>query len=229
MVSVTPLRTAIRDACFCHWPVDPDALARAVPDWLTVESVDGDAWVSAIAHTVERVETFGVSMTRPAPAVNVRTYVRGPSDQRGVYFFALFTDDRFTSETAARLLRLPYRHGRLTVDRRDDGTIQRRLDLAGQPALDVTYTPSGERGTPTPPDSLAGFLVERDRYFASGALGLRLSGSVGHDPWRLAPVDATVYGPLLEILDLPRPLGDPLVHYSRGLDIALAPPTPVVG
>lgn len=228
MVSVTPLRTAIRDACFCHWPVDPADLARAVPDWLTVESVDGDAWVSAIAHTVERVETFGVTMTQPALAVNVRTYVRGPSDQRGVYFFALFTDDRFTSETAARLLRLPYRRGRLAVDRHDGGTVQRRLDVSGQRALEVTYTPSGERGTPTPPDSLAGFLVERDRYFASGALGVRLSGSVGHDPWRLAPVDASVRGQLLETLDLPRPEGDPLVHYSRGLDIDLAPPIPVI-
>lgn len=229
MVSVTPLRTAIRDACFCHWPVNPDELAEHVPTWLTVESQVGDAWVTAVAHTVERVETFGVTITQPAPAVNVRTYVRGPSDQRGIFFFALFTDDQFTTETASRVLRLPYRRGSLAVDDRPDGSVRRQLDVDGRRALDVSYTPEQGEGSTAPPDSLAGFLVERDRYFATGAFGTRLTGGVGHDPWRLSPVEATVGGGLLETLGLPSAGGDPLVHYSRGLDIDVGPPTPIVG
>ena len=228
MVSVTPLRTSLVDICFCHWPVGRDALARVVPDWLTVETIDGDAWVSAIPHTVERVEAFGIDLTSPAPAVNVRTYVRGPNDQRGVYFLALYSGDQFTTETASRVLRLPYRRGRLEVHQKSDGAVRRTLDVEGRRAMDVEYSPTAGEGTTAPPDSLSAFLVERDRYFTTGAFGVRLSGSVGHDPWRLSPVEATVDGALLETIGLAGTAERPLVHYSHGMDIDLAPPTPLV-
>ncbi|MFC6865378.1 DUF2071 domain-containing protein [Halomicroarcula sp. GCM10025817] len=229
MVSVSPLRTTLDDVCFCHWPVDPDAPRLVVPDWLTVEAVDGDAWISAVAHTVERVRAFGVDLTRPAAAVNLRTYVRGPTDQRGVYFLGLYTDDRFTREAAGRLLGLPYRRGRLAVRHGAGGSTRRTLDVDGRRALDVEYTPADSDGTTAPPDSLAGFLVERERYFATGPAGTRLVGSVGHDPWRLVPVEASVGSAPLELVGLEGAVADPLVHYSPGIEVSLAPPTPLAG
>ncbi|MBV0923174.1 DUF2071 domain-containing protein [Halomicroarcula limicola] len=228
MLSVTPLSATVTDACFCHWPVEADALSRSLPDWLAVETADGDAWVTALAHTVSGVESFGVELVGPAHAVNVRTYVRGPNGQRGVRFLALFTDDAFATAAAAPTLRLPYRDGVLTHETSGGEFRSRRtLDVDGRRALDLRYAPSDGEATTAPPDSLASFLVERQRYFTTDPFGTRLVGSVGHDPWPLRTVDADVSGSLLRTLGLPNPAGDPLFHYSPGTEFALAPPRPL--
>ena len=228
MVSVTPLRTYLADVCFCHWPVERAALERLVPEWLTVETVDGDAWLSAIGHTVERVAAFGVDVTRPAQAVNVRTYVRGPQENRGVFFLAIYTTDAFTRSTAPRVLGLPYERGHLERRIDSSGTVHRTLTVGREQRFDLRYDPRDVAPSTVPPDSLSAFLVERDRFFVEGSLGIPLGGSVGHDPWQLAPIDATVTGSLLGDLGLDAAAGDPLFHFSRGIEIDIAPPTPLV-
>ncbi|WP_254280342.1 DUF2071 domain-containing protein [Haloarcula marina] len=228
MYSVRPLSVTVADVCFCHWPVDAAALRERVPDWLTVERADGDAWLTAVAHTVRGVQTFGADLRRPAEAVNFRTYVRGPDGQRGVYFLALFSEDPLTSAVGGPTLRLPYREGVLSR-RRDEGEFRTRrtLDVDGRRVLDLRYTPAYGETTTAPPDSLAAFLVERQRYYATGPLGDRLVGSIGHDPWPLAGVDADVTEALAAALSFPEPLGEPLVHYSPEAELGLAPPRPV--
>lgn len=220
-----PLTVSVEDVCFCHWPVDAQALERAIPAWLTVERAADDAWVTAIHHTVAGVAAFGADLTEPAESVTVRTYVRGPDDQRGLYFFAAFTQDRLAS-AAGPLLRLPYREGRLDCRPDADYERERTLDVDGRRALSVRYTP-GDGATTAPPDSLPAFFVERFRVFGDGPLGSRFVGHVGHDPWELGPVDATVDGELLSVLSLPDPAGEPLVHYSPGNDLGVAPFRPL--
>ena len=224
---ISPLEVALSDVCFCHFPVEPTALTRRLPEWLTVETIDGDAWVSAIPHTVAGVESFGLDLTRPADAVNVRTYVRGPNARRGLYFHALYTEDSFTSETASRVLRLPYRRGDLDSSRESARTRWRTLETGSECVFDVRYTVDDGDARTAPPDSLAHFLIERDRYFTSGTLGVSLSGSVGRDPWLLKSVDASVAGDLLSNLGLPPATGPPLVHYSSGTTMAVEPPLPL--
>ena len=221
-----PLTVTIADACFCHWPVDADAVARALPRWLEVEPADGDAWLTAIHHTVAGVTPFGLDVSDPAESVTVRTYVRGPDGQRGLYFFAAFTTDRIAS-TAGPLLRLPYRDGTLARRALDGGRTERTLDVDGRRALTVRYEPGDGDPSRAPADSLAAFFVERHRVFAEGPLRSRLVASVGHDPWPLGPVEATVDGNLLSTLSLPEPVGDPLVHYSPGNDLDVGPPAPL--
>jgi uncharacterized protein YqjF (DUF2071 family) len=225
-VSRKPLTVRVEDVCFCHWPVDADALERTIPPWLRVEQTAGDAWITAIHHTVARVSAFGVDLGTPAQSVTVRTYVTGPDGQRGLYFVAAFTTDPVAS-AAGPLLRLNYRDGR--VDRRgaDGGhRTERALDVDGQRALTVRYTP-GDESTAAPPDSLPAFFVERFRVFGNGPLGAKLVGHVGHDPWELGPIEATVDGGLLPVLDLPDPVGDPLVHYSPGNELGVGPFRPL--
>jgi uncharacterized protein YqjF (DUF2071 family) len=221
-----PFTVTVEDCVFCHWPVDAAALARSVPEWLTVETAAGDAWLTAIPHTVSAVTAFGVDLARPADSVTVRTYVRGPNDQRGLYFFAVVPEGPLSGAASAPVLRLPIVRGRLGRPPADDGVQRRTLDIDGQRVLDVQYTPT-EAATPAPPDSLPTFLVERHRYFTDGPLGTRLVGSVGHEPWAVATADASVDGALTEALDLPEPLGDPIVHYSPGNDLSVAPPGPL--
>ena len=226
-MSRKPLTVRVEDVCFCHWPVDPAALERAIPDWLSVEQAADDAWITAIHHTVAGVSAFGADLSGPAESVTVRTYVQGPEGQRGLYFFAAFTTDPVAS-AAGPLLRLNYRDGE--VGRRDadgDYRTERTLDVDGRRALTVRYTPGDEPASTAPPDSLPAFFVERFRVFGDGPVGTRFVGNVGHEPWRLGPVTAAVDGDLLAALDLPAPIGDPLVHYSPGNDLGVAPFKPL--
>ena len=222
-----PLTVRVADVCFCHWPVDPAALERATPPWLTVERAADDAWLTAIHHTVEGVSAFGVDLSEPAESVTVRTYVTGPDGQRGLYFFAAFTTDPVAS-AAGPLLRLNYRDGRVARHDADgDHHTERTLDVDGRQALTVQYTPGEEPRSTAPPDSLPAFFVERFRVFGDGPLGSKFVGHVGHDPWELGPVDATVEGDLPSALSLPEPVGDPLVHYSPGNELGVSPFRPL--
>lgn len=221
-----PFTVTVADACFCHWPVAADAVQRAIPEWLTVETAAGDAWLTAIPHTVTEIAAFGVNLARPAPALTVRTYVRGPNDQRGLYFFAVVPGGPLAG-AAEPMLGLPVQQGQHGRPPADDHDARRTLDIDGQRVLDVRYTAEAAEATPAPPDSLPAFLVERERFFTSGPLGGRLVGNVGHDPWPLSPVEATVSSSLSTALSLPDPVGEPLVHHSPGLELSVAPPGPL--
>jgi len=224
--AIRPLTVTVEDVCFCHWPVDAGALGRVVPDWLDVETADGDAWVTAIHHTVAGVSSFGLDLSEPAESVTVRTYVRGPDGQRGLYFFAAFTTDPVAS-TAGPLLRLPYQEGSLARNSLAHGRTERTLDVGGRRVLTIEYESGDGDATSAPADSLPAFFVERYRVFAEGPLGSKLVAGVGHDPWPLGTVDATVDGDLLSALSLPEPAGEPLVHYSPGNALDVAPPGPL--
>jgi len=227
MPGTRPLSITVDDGCFCHWPVDADALNRELPSWLTAETADSYAWVTAVAHTVGSVAAFGLDVTTPAEWLPIRTPVRGPAGQRGVYFFAVFVDDEAVGTLAKHSLRLPYRSGRL--ERRPDGEYRTRrtLTVDGRQALSLRYTPDDSEASTAPPDSLAAFLVERRRYFTTGAFGTQLVGSVGHDGWPLVRGESVVGGSLLPALGLPEPVGEPLVHYTSGTELGLVPPKPL--
>ena len=223
MVALRPLQVTLDDVCFCHWPVARTAVEPTVPDWLTVETADGDAWVSAVAATVDRVETFGVEIAGPAELLTVRTYVRGPTGQRGVCVLALFGDDRRISTAVSELFRVTV--GAATPRTLPTADRRRVLDAGDRRLFECRYTTGGDP-VAVPPDSLASFLVDRQRYFTTGRFGTRLVGSVGHDPWRLDRVDATVTGSVLQEVDIPARDSDPLVHHSPGLRVSIAPPVP---
>lgn len=226
MTHTQPFVVTVADVCFCHWPVEASALARSVPDWLTVETAAGNAWVTAIPHTITGISAFGIDLARPAEAVTVRTYVRGPDGQRGLYFFAVIPEDRIGA-AATPVLSLPVRQGRPTRYAPDsEGRSGRTVEMDGQRILDVRYEADADDTTATPPDSLASFLVDRQRYFTTGRFGTRLVGSVGHDPWRLDRVDSTVTGSVLPSVDVSAGEPDPLVHHSPGIQISIAPPLP---
>ena len=227
MSGARPLSITVDDGCFCHWPVEADALDRELPTWLTAETADGDAWVTAVAHTVGRVTTFGLDVGTPAEWLTVRTPVRGPEGQRGVWFFAVFVDDATVGTFAKHSLGLPYRSGQLERLSATEHRTRRTLDLNGKLALELRYTPGDDAGATAPPDSLAGFLVERRRYFTTGAVGTRVVGSVGHDGWPLTPVESAVSGSLLSALGLPEPAGKPLVQHTTGTELGLVPPVPL--
>ena len=226
--SVRPLSVTLSDVCFCHWPVSPSAVDAVLPDWLTPDTEDSSAWVSALALTMDRFDAFGLPVREGIEGLNLRTYVQTRDSTRGVYFLSLDITDQLAAETASTLFRLPYHHARIRRLRQDGRTeiTARRRDGSGA-RLTVTVEPSGEPTT-TAPDTLASFLIERDRYFTTGPLGTRLVGSVGHEPWPVQPASATVTeNTLCSAAGVASTEGEPLVHYSPGIEMGVGPLEPL--
>jgi uncharacterized protein YqjF (DUF2071 family) len=223
-----PCIVTVSDVCFCHWPVPERTLSRSLPDWLTIETAAGSAWITIIHTTITGIATFGVDLTQPAEAVIVRTYVRGPTGQRGLWVVAVIPGDPLTAAGATPLFRIPVRQGTpLCETTADKAHIRRTLAIDGDRVFTLRYRDEWADPSPAPPDSLPSFLTERQRYFTTGPLGGRGVGTVGHDPWNLTPIDAEVSESLLATLGLPETVDEPLCHYSPGAELSISPPRPL--
>ena len=224
MFSLTPLSATIGPVSFCHWPVDRASVAEAVPDWATVETADDTAWVSAVGYTVESVRAFGRAVGGPTEVVTVQVPVRGPTDQRGAYPLTVFLS-RGPLSDALSVFSFPVESA--TVERAvEDGRLRRTVSVADRHLLTVEHDTDLDAASAAPPDSLSGFLADRERYFLDGTPGGPLVCSVGQPNWQLQGGVGTCRQGVLSWLGLPTPAIEPLVHASPGGSITLAPPVP---
>lgn len=220
---VSPLTMAVRDVLFVHWSVPPAAVRHRLPDTsVTLDTHDGEAWLSVVALRIEDLRLRGSPVGLSFPQLNVRTYVTHGGEP-GVYFFSLDAADRIGAVVARLLFRLPYYHADIRVRRRSDSLTFRthRTDIDA-PALDfdATYGSCGEQ-LQAKNGSLPSFLTERYRLYVTDDHGRVYTGTIEHEPWPLQRgwIDIRRNG-CFRATDLP-PDGDPLVHYSEGVDFQL--------
>lgn len=118
------LRMRWEQLAYLHWDVEPDEVARLLPEGLEPEVIEGRSWVGLVPFRMA-----GIRLVAPGarsiilpwstfPETNVRTYVIGPDGGRGVYFHSL--DVPFIAPTAvARLgFRLPYCTSTMLLEQR---------------------------------------------------------------------------------------------------------------
>ncbi len=213
-----------RDCLFAHWSVERDALRNAVPDSLALDTYDGQAWVSALASTVENVRPPGVpaGFGMTFPQVNFRTYVR-IGHTPGVYFLSLDTTSRLAVGTARTLYRLPYYRADIVTEAGTPNRIRsRRVHPGAPPAeFEATYDPEGSATTPES-GSLSEFLAERYRLFVPKA---NVTTRVEHDPWYLYAADADVSaGSLFDAVGLSEPTTEPRVRYCPRMEFRVHTP-----
>jgi len=193
----SPLRLVGRDVLFVHWPVPVAAVREGVPAPLAVDTVEGSAWLSVLAHEVSETTLASLPLSRPFVQVNFRTYVRFDGDP-GVYFLSLDAGNRAAALAGRRLFGLPFRSARGSVRRRDGTSVLRCRRAArgsSDARFDARYRPAGEprsgsrgangesvSGEPTEvdPHSTTGRLVERHRYFVPCEEAPEPSRVLGH-------------------------------------------------
>ncbi len=152
--------------------------------------------------------------------MNVRTYVRGPDGQRGIWFFSLEAD-RLAAVVGARLsYRLPYRWARMRVEATTGSVEYRSSRHFGPGHAHITIHP----GSPIRADELARFLTARFRLYT--VIGGRLAfAQVEHPPWPLATATiGRLEQNILEHSGLPIATGEPLVHFSPGVRVRIGRP-----
>jgi hypothetical protein len=215
---------------FLHWPYAVDVVQALLPDGLTVEPCDGRAWVGLIPFEMTVAPATGpeVPWLSRFPETNVRTYVRAADGSTGIWFFSLDAA-RLAAVVAARSSwGLPYFWSAMHVERRHDrvGYHSSRRAPSGGAVLSAYV----EAGAPIPESDLTPFdhyLTARFVLFAP-YLGRLWCTRAEHEPWPLRRVDLHgVRSTLLEAAGLPTPVGEPVAHFSDGVDVRVGRPHPV--
>jgi hypothetical protein len=212
---------------FLHWSFDQAEVARLLPAGLEPDLLDGRAWVGLVPFFMHVATAGG----RQAPwasrfcETNVRTYVRDRAGRTGIWFFSLDAARLGAVVVARTTYRLPYFWSSMDIAE-SDGEIAyrcRRLHGRREVTSDVRIA-IGDRYAPGELDERDHFLTARWILFSVRGTRSRLARAC-HEPWPLHRAKAlSADDRLLQAAGLPAPAGEPLVHYSPGVDVAIGRP-----
>jgi uncharacterized protein YqjF (DUF2071 family) len=215
------------DLLFVHWPVPPDVLRGVVPRELPLDTYGGQAWIGVVPFRMSGVRLRGLPAIRGTaafPELNVRTYVT-QGGKPGVYFFSLDAGNPLAVQVARSWFHLPYYRARMSAEWRD-GWLHYRSERThrGAPSasLAARYRPTSEP-EPAQPGSLADFLTSRYALYIARR-GKVIRREIDHIAWPLQSAEAIIAtNTMLDQIPLTIPETEPLLHFSRRLDVVVWP------
>lgn len=213
-----------KDLLFAHWPLPAAVLQRLVPEPLRVQEFAGTSWVGVVPFRMTGV------MRRPLPdlpglsafpELNLRLYVEHEG-KPGVWFLSLDASNRLAVWAARRWFHLPYFHAGISLTHGPEGFLfQSQRTGSGEPTrFSARYRPVSEPFE-AGPGTLEAFLVERYCLYAQDPAGQLYRGDVQHVPWPLQRAEGHVEpAALLQPHGL-AVSGEPLLHFSRGVEVVV--------
>jgi len=218
------LRQTWSQLSFLHWEVPAERLAQLLPPGLTLDTYEGRAFVGLVPFTMSGIRPPFLPALPWLSAfheTNVRTYVRVPGHEPGVYFFSLEAANPVAVLLARSLWRLPYQHARMTIASQGASHEYRseRLWPGPRPARSHVRVSVTGGVAPARQGSLEHFLVER--YWLYTGAGDRISkGRVHHTAYPLQPASALwVDENLVSSAGIERPDSTPLAHFASGVEV----------
>ena len=208
---------------FLHWRYPPETLRKLLPPRLELDLFEDAAWVGLTPFLLTGLRPpwlAALPWISQFPEMNVRTYVRGPDGERGIWFFSLEAD-RLAAVAGARLsYGLPYRWARMRVRSLSEQIEYKSRRHQGQGQAHVVI----RRGSPIQPSDRELFLTARFRLYTR--IGGRLAfAQVEHPPWPLESASLLELNQdVIENSNLPAPVGEPLVHFSPGVYVRIGRP-----
>lgn len=217
------------DLLFMHWPVPAGVLRPLIPDALSLDTFDGDAWLGVVPFRMSGVRPRflpGVPWLSAFPELNLRTYVTA-GGRPGVWFFSLDATNPVAVRLARAAFKLPYFDAQMSTSL-VGGEVRyssRRTHPGAPPAEFVArYAPTGgpfESG----PGSLENFLTERYCLYSAGKKGDVYRGDIHHQLWPLRPAEVEVRSlAMTQQIGLAAPLSEPVLHFAERLDVLAWPP-----
>ncbi|MEN8785541.1 MAG: DUF2071 domain-containing protein [Akkermansiaceae bacterium] len=176
---------------FLHWEIDPEKIAKRIPDRLTVDLHQGKTYLGLVPFFMQKVRPrFLPQMPWLSNflELNVRAYVHDEHGRPGVWFFSLDCDQPIAVELARRFFHLPYQHARMSTE----GTIFRCRRKGHEENALFDYSSSGILRT-AEPGSLEFFLLERYLLFSESRRGRIHCGQVHHEPYQFADAKIAEY------------------------------------
>lgn len=106
------------NAIFLHWKIDVQLLEELVPKSLKIDTIDGKAWVSAVAFTMEKIRPKGLPAFPPISnflEINLRTYVT-KNEKPGVFFLNIEAGNSVAAFISNKISGLPYQKSEMKHD-----------------------------------------------------------------------------------------------------------------
>lgn len=224
------LRNDWHDLVFLHWAYEPAVVQALLPDGLTVDTFDGQAWVSLVPFVMRNA---GPTFLPKLPYVsdfaetNVRTYVVDSLGNRAVWFLSLDCVRLPVVAFAKWTIGFPYFWAHMDVDidgaRHAFTTTKRRWPRRPHAATKVVV----DVGDPIASTDLDVFLTARWGTVAR-SFGRLWFHAVDHEAWTLHEAQ------VIELTDtamtapgLPAPTGDPIVRWAQPVHARFARPVRV--
>jgi uncharacterized protein YqjF (DUF2071 family) len=211
---------------FLHWAYPIAEVQALLPAGLTVEPWGGSAWVGLVPFHMLVRPPVGPAVPRLTtfPETNVRTYVTGPNGLPGVWFFSLDATNLPAVAAARITYGLPYFPARMRVRSDGDAVYYRSERLTrDRAAHDIALRP-GEALAADEIDGFVNYLTARFRLWSVNQ-GLLLMSNAEHPPWSLRTAAVTrLEQDLVQRAGLSPPHGEPLVHFSAGVDVRIGRP-----
>ena len=214
------------DLLFMHWPVDHDSLRPLIPPALDLDTFDGNAWLGVVPFRMSGVRPRylpGVPRVSDFPELNLRTYVTA-GGKPGIWFFSLDAHNPLAVRLARATFHLPYFDAAMSCRPHatdDSSEVEYRSVRTHRRAYGARFA---ARYRPTGPPAEAGdlerFLTGRYCLYASDSAGRLRRGEIHHPDWPLQPAEAEVSE--LEMtgqIGLKLPATEPLLHFSRSLEV----------
>lgn len=191
------MRQTWHELLFAHWPLDPVVLAARIPPGLTLDTLDGRAYLGVIPFRMSDVAP------RVIPAIpwlsafaemNVRTYVIRDGIP-GVWFFSLDAANPIAVALARALFFLPYFTARMRCTRDGDSIRYASRRTRGHDARPATFAATYRPIGPvyhSAPGRLDHWLTERYCLYAASPRGALFRCDIHHARWPLQPAAAAI-------------------------------------
>ena len=116
------MATVWHDLLFIRWPVDPQLRRSRIPDGLTLDTYEGQAWIGMVPFRMSGIwyrlfpSLAGLS---DFSELNVRTYVTCAKQSPDVWFFSLDAAHKLVVHVARKTVYLPYFEARMSIQQAD--------------------------------------------------------------------------------------------------------------
>jgi uncharacterized protein len=217
------------DLLFMHWPVDESALRPLIPSTLSLDTFDGSAWLAITPFRMSDVHPRYLPSVPPLsnfPELNVRTYVTA-GDEPGIWFFSLDAANPVAVRLARATFHLPYFDAEMTCRVVSEEVSYRSVRThrrAPGAEFVARYRPVGEPFE-SRPGTLEDFLTERYCLYAADGRGHVYRGDIHHHPWPLQRAELEIESlAMTEQIGVALPEMEPILHFSKRLDVLAWPP-----
>jgi uncharacterized protein YqjF (DUF2071 family) len=212
------------DLLFVHWPIETQALRPLVPQPLPLDKFQGRCWIGVVPFWMSNIHARGLpplpGLSR-FPELNVRTYVT-LGGKPGVYFFSLDAANLAAVWAARTFYRLPYFHARMSSDISNDWIAYNSERRDAQAEFRGRYRPANAVQLSLP-GTLEHWLTERYCFYTVAGTEV-FRAEIHHQPWPLQNAEVEIEtNTVAAAAGIPTLAGDPLLHFSRKLEVIVWP------